>query len=360
MYVGKSTDYVLSFQVKGVPFLMSDLFARGYDGVDVLDTWKDGVWSEYFPVEACKRYGEAGLILFGDTIKFQDHIQRLERVQVDCEQQAQRLLNNSAFPRTDLSRLLEAWLDFLRLYFCIGIEYTELAAQQRDNPVISANLEKLQELKNPVREYLNQSCINEDSHLSTILKIFEKRFHVTVEELWQYTLAELLDVFEQKRVTPETIAARANAAIIQVEHGVLHYAWGKEALDVLKTFEKMDIDERTALSGNVANKHSTVVRGLVAIINVDYQDFAGMNAKMTTMPQGAILIAQTTAPELMLACKKAAAIVTDLGGLMSHAAIISRELNIPCIVGTRCATKTFKDGDLVEVDTQAGIIRRVI
>jgi hypothetical protein len=154
MDIGKSTDYILSFQAKGIPFLMSDLFARGYDGVDVLDIWKDGVWSEYFPIEACERYGQAGLVLFGDTSKFQDHMQQLEQAQVSCEQQAQELLRNTAFSQADLSRLFEAWLNFLRLYFCIGIEYTELAAQQSENSNISTNLKKLQEIKNPVREYL--------------------------------------------------------------------------------------------------------------------------------------------------------------------------------------------------------------
>jgi len=48
--------------------------------------------------------------------------------------------------------------------------------------------------------------------------------------------------------------------------------------------------------------------------------------------------------------KKAAAIVTNIGGLTCHAAIISREFGIPCVVGTKIATQVLKDGDLVEVD----------
>ena len=54
---------------------------------------------------------------------------------------------------------------------------------------------------------------------------------------------------------------------------------------------------------------------------------------------------------------KALAIVTDIGGLMSHAAIISRELKIPCIIGTKIATQVLHDGDLVEVDANNGIIK---
>jgi len=52
-----------------------------------------------------------------------------------------------------------------------------------------------------------------------------------------------------------------------------------------------------------------------------------------------------------------AAIVTNEGGISSHAAIVARELQKPCIIGTRFATEVLKDGDTVEVDAEAGIVR---
>ena len=55
--------------------------------------------------------------------------------------------------------------------------------------------------------------------------------------------------------------------------------------------------------------------------------------------------------------KKAKAIITDEGGITCHAAIVSRELNIPCITGTKIATKVLKDGDMVEVDAERGIVK---
>ena len=56
--------------------------------------------------------------------------------------------------------------------------------------------------------------------------------------------------------------------------------------------------------------------------------------------------------------EKAAAIVTDIGGITTHAAIISRELGIPCIIGTKIATKLLKDGDYIEVDAENGIVKK--
>jgi pyruvate,water dikinase len=55
--------------------------------------------------------------------------------------------------------------------------------------------------------------------------------------------------------------------------------------------------------------------------------------------------------------KKAAAIVTDEGGITCHAAIVSRELGVPCITGTQVATKTLKDGDLIDVNADHGLVK---
>mgnify|MGYP001564748046 CR=1 FL=1 len=57
--------------------------------------------------------------------------------------------------------------------------------------------------------------------------------------------------------------------------------------------------------------------------------------------------------------RKAAAFVTDEGGILCHAAIVARELKKPCIIGTKIATRVFKDGDMVEVDATKGIVRKI-
>jgi pyruvate,water dikinase len=72
--------------------------------------------------------------------------------------------------------------------------------------------------------------------------------------------------------------------------------------------------------------------------------------------QGNILVTSMTVPDYVPLMKKSAAIITDEGGISCHASIISRELKIPCIIGTKIATKIFKDGDLVEVDANKGIV----
>ena len=71
---------------------------------------------------------------------------------------------------------------------------------------------------------------------------------------------------------------------------------------------------------------------------------------------GDIFVARYTFPNFLPFMRLSAGIITDEGGLTSHAAIVSREFKIPCIIGTKVATKILKDGDLVEVDANKGVV----
>ena len=75
--------------------------------------------------------------------------------------------------------------------------------------------------------------------------------------------------------------------------------------------------------------------------------------------EGDILVTNTTHPNYLPAMQKAAAFVTNEGGIISHAAIVARELKKPCIVGTKIATQLLKDGDMVEVDADKGMVKKL-
>ncbi|MFH1285970.1 MAG: phosphoenolpyruvate synthase [Candidatus Micrarchaeota archaeon] len=78
--------------------------------------------------------------------------------------------------------------------------------------------------------------------------------------------------------------------------------------------------------------------------------------EISQMQKGDILVAEMTTPDYVPAMKKAGAIVTDAGGSTCHAAIVSREMGIPCIVGSKEATKVLSDGQLITVDAVHGIV----
>ena len=92
-------------------------------------------------------------------------------------------------------------------------------------------------------------------------------------------------------------------------------------------------------------------KGRVKIINT--------MAEMAKMHNGNILVSRMTNPSIVPAMKKAVAIITDMGGITCHAAIVARELAVPCIIGTKVATEVLRDGDLVEVDADKGVVRKI-
>jgi len=75
------------------------------------------------------------------------------------------------------------------------------------------------------------------------------------------------------------------------------------------------------------------------------------------MKEGDILVSISTQPDLLPAMKKAAAFITDQGGVTSHAAIVAREMNTPCVIATKNATKVLHDGDEVDVYADKGIVK---
>lgn len=81
--------------------------------------------------------------------------------------------------------------------------------------------------------------------------------------------------------------------------------------------------------------------------------------QLPSLKKGEVLVTYMTTMELTPAFHKAAAVVTDEGGLFSHAAIVSREFKLPCVVGTKNGTRMLKTGDFVEVDAFSGIVRRL-
>ncbi len=131
--------------------------------------------------------------------------------------------------------------------------------------------------------------------------------------------------------------------VLEEKPFVLSGAHAKEMVDFFNHTGRQDMTE---FKGSVACRG--MAKGLARVI-LQRSDFAKFNP-------GEILVAPMTTPDFILLMKKAAAVVTDEGGLSSHAAIVSRELNVPCVIGTKIATKVLKDGDEVEVDANKGVV----
>ncbi|MDO8566191.1 MAG: PEP-utilizing enzyme [Candidatus Moranbacteria bacterium] len=182
--------------------------------------------------------------------------------------------------------------------------------------------------------------------------LFIKKFANQVSEITsipaQYVLAstdsEINEYFEtQKLPDVKVLAARYECAFIYVQEGEIKEITGKEGVDA---FEKQLRVESEYVQGACAFPGK--VKGKVRII----LDPSGVSS----LEAGTVLVTGMTRPEYLHLMKQAIAVVTDGGGVLSHAAITARELKKPCIIGTKIATQVLKDGDMVEVDAERGII----
>lgn len=108
------------------------------------------------------------------------------------------------------------------------------------------------------------------------------------------------------------------------------------------------VGNESSLKGLIVCKGK--VRGKVKLVRT-LSDLIGVKGK--------VIICLETTIEYAPYLKMAVAIVTDHGGINCHTAITAREFKLPCIVGTKIATKVFKDGDLVEVDAEKGVVRKI-
>lgn len=113
--------------------------------------------------------------------------------------------------------------------------------------------------------------------------------------------------------------------------------------------EQITVKETDTVKGQTAMRGD--VKGRVRIIM--------KKENIRNIQQGEILVTAMTTPDYLPAMHKAAAIITDEGGITCHAAIVARELKKPCIIGTKIATKVLKDGDLVEVDAEKGLVKKI-
>jgi len=104
------------------------------------------------------------------------------------------------------------------------------------------------------------------------------------------------------------------------------------------------IDKDPDLEGEPASPGTAT--GVVIIIKTPKE--------INRVKSGQILVTTMTTPDFVPAMKKVNGIVTDKGGQTSHAAIVSRELGVPCVVGTKTATKDLKEGDVVTIDGTSG------
>lgn len=181
--------------------------------------------------------------------------------------------------------------------------------------------------------YIKKKTKSKESNVYTAL---------TDEELATYLKSGILP-------REDLLRKRYKFSLVSSRKGKSEVYTGIKAKQIIKgkQLEEIKLKQVKSFKGQIAHKgrHQGIVR---IVLN---------NREAGKLKKGEVLVTAMTRPEWISGIKKSGAIITEVGGVLCHAAIISRELKIPCVIGTKIATKVLKRGDMVEVDANRGIVK---
>ncbi len=185
-------------------------------------------------------------------------------------------------------------------------------------------------------------------YFDVLLKELARHLKITQDQIKTLNNRELERLMKGKKLSWKEINQRQKYYASGTFNHKLFLYYGKKAKQIEnKYFAKPKSQKVSKLKGISAQRGITKGRAKIILSYDDFKKFK----------EGDILIANNTMPEYMPIIRKAKAIVTEIGGITCHAAIVSRELKKPCIIGVKNATNIIKDGDEVEVDADEGIIK---
>ncbi|MEO6077167.1 MAG: PEP-utilizing enzyme, partial [Candidatus Andersenbacteria bacterium] len=338
-----------------VPFIFSYGFVEAYAELDGLTFSNEKIWLSYMSLLAVEKTLQEGLELYKDSLKYDSYKKELYQTYQEIQQMSVNLQEGNAIDQEQLTDFFSLLSEYRILYQKTEFFYTDLAFEKKEEfTVIKDNFKSFEQFKLDGREYLNKIFLVPDSLFNNLLRKLSDQFNLSYEDLLNYSMEEILYLFDGEKVSPDTLVERQKGYVMYVQSGRIKNITGSKALD----FIDRSVSQKTfssELKGKIANKGKVTAKAKV--FKISLSDYNKLSAVIDAMEQGQVLVAETTEPSIIAACKKAAAIVTNQGGMMSHAAIVAREMNIPCVIGVTDATEIIKDGDLIEVDADNGVIR---
>ncbi len=182
--------------------------------------------------------------------------------------------------------------------------------------------------------------------MHAVLEEIAKSIGMTKDDVEFMLPQEVMSALLEKKIEKETIKKRTEFCVYYLDKTTERVLVGRQALRLAKLVERKKIQGVTELKGQTGC--IGIGKGHVKLIF--------RPSDMSKMNYGDVLVSIATDPDIVPAMKKASAIVTEQGGVTSHAAIVARELGIPCVIGTKIATQVLQDDDIVEVDATKAVV----
>lgn len=182
--------------------------------------------------------------------------------------------------------------------------------------------------------------------MGRILKELAKRSNIDFD-LAKFIFPHEITKLINKEISPQELYQRRKHTYIDYEIIPPKILVGDEAAAAEEKLWKKVTLSQNELNGACANPGTVIARARVI----------RSTKHLAQLQKGEILVTGMTSPEYVPVLSKAVGIITDDGGITCHAGIISREMKIPCIVGTKTATRRIKTGDLLDLRAHHGLVR---
>lgn len=200
-----------------------------------------------------------------------------------------------------------------------------------------------------------QALVEHLRHIGAQLQEFKTCIQAAKQPYFDVILEERLDLSDR------IIALDTAVGAMHIEFAVARAYSHRESAELKEALEGARLSDEDAVDETAVQDDRTLCQGIPASPGVVCGKVAIVkrNSEYKRLPHGTVAVTHMTRPEVVYGLQSIVAIVTDIGGSLSHAAVIAREMGIPCVVGTKDATQVIRDRSFVCVDGTRGIVSRV-
>ena len=349
-------DYNKYFRADSlISCLQGEFLLKGSLGEGMIVLCKNNVFYSFLNKKSEDIFSEEGYKLYKSKKNFEKLLKEFSEYLIIAEKEI--IPKYSRTPEEFNYKEFEKVINFLGKWWHFN-GFLEYPYQKRiyeefkktNNKIIENNLKKAGHFKLYKARRILNSYFFESGTIEKIILYFNK-YDVDGHYLF---FDELKKIIKGDKVGSKFVKERKKIYAATNHSGKIKIFSFKESLDIynnlIKTKKRDEVKGNTVFPGKVKGK---------IVVAPMLNQKSEIEKLLKKIKKGSILVAESASIELLPICEKVSAIVSGQGGMLSHAAIIARELKIPGIVGAGDVLEIFKDGDMVEVDADKGMVRLI-
>lgn len=350
-------NYQRAFFFQRIGYLLMDYCLFHYRKRDFLTIYNNEMLGTYIENSAADKTLENGKKIFSSKENFDIFESGFRKIITECDayithaKKLEIVMLNDFFDLRAIIQKLYYYFEKTEFFFTDACYYGDMSDILRKNLLVLG-----EDLKMKSRPQLIELLTTVLYHFADLVA---KQHNINGEDAKFYNLDEVISLMESGTVVNSTIIIeRKKSYVLYCKDGRVIPIKGEQKKIILERFKEIDYAAMTEFKGIIANKGKVIARVRVILPELDmpYDKFVKKLHNME-MNDGEILVTETTSPDFVPLMKKAGGIIANQGGMNSHAAIMSRELGVPCLVGTFHATHILATGDLIELDANTGIVK---